>query len=197
MMGRGAVLQNGRVEARWIGVQLDGEGGHTVQQVQIDGAPSMGIYVVSANNRIRHNRMPFMSQAGIIVESDQNVIVHNVVEIAHDIGYHIMGHHNVVRGNIFKRGLAGILVDGDGNELRRNTLGLEQTDVGSTGMHIDGAGNVIIANVIRNFDLDLGDVHGECKTNTYVHNNVEHGSPPCVIGRAFRAEAAFASSSRP
>jgi hypothetical protein len=184
MEGGPSQVYNGVISAAQTGVHVAGQGGHLLQYIEFLDDPDISVYVTSPGNLVDHNRLGTVS--GLVVESDGNTITWNVVSSA-DTAYLITGDRNRFRFNTIGRSLLGVRVVGDENDIRRNTLGTDAVEPGSLGLEIRGAGNWIIGNVIRHYDVDLFDANGECQSNTYRRNDIDTADPPCAAGPTFDA----------
>jgi parallel beta-helix repeat protein len=164
MTGQGATLQNGRVSASEAAVQVDGEGGHTVRDVETDssGEPA-SILIVSDGNRIERS-VGSSAGAGFVVLGADNRLQQNTG--IGQVGFVVVGDGNTLRQNFASRLRSGLVITGDGNTLREN----EVRRNGDEGIRVSGAANTITHNTVLGNRVDLIDVHADCDENRWTRN---------------------------
>jgi hypothetical protein len=189
--GQGALVTHGIVQNNFLlgdGVEVAGEGGHTVRQVSVFARGIGGIVVTSDQNRLINNvaasgignavqingnqnllrnNLAAGGQGGFSIGGDENRLVENGIANVLHTGFTIGGNQNLLlRNTAANTDTGGFGVSGDGNRLVGN-LALDAR----TGFSVTGQNTVITGNTaLDNSFGDLFDAHEDCDNNQWTQN---------------------------
>jgi hypothetical protein len=194
--GQGGVLHNGIIESATgpgVGIQVAGEGGHTVRRVHVSGGAA-GIVVTSDHNRLITNVVTGVfgpgpafgigghqnlvtsnvatgGQAGFIISGDDNRLVENTYTASSDlggrIGFDVSGNQNLLRRNhLVTIPDRGFIIRGEGNRLVENLMFGNAME----GISVSGQETEIVRNVVVGNSTDLVDTHEACDNNRWTQN---------------------------
>jgi hypothetical protein len=166
--GSGALVRDGVVSGCMTGVEVAGEGGHTVQGMAANDTDN-GIWVISDHNRLEGNTLAVLEVA-FIIRGHHNTLIQN--RAAAPASFSVVGDHNLLRDNENSAGVSGWVVSGDHNRLVRNTVA-----EGDDGMIVSGEDNLLLKNRGGRFV----DTHGDCEHNCWIQNEGGSSDPACIL----------------
>jgi parallel beta-helix repeat protein len=176
LTGRGAVLQNGAVDANELAVQVAGEGRHTVRGLQATG-DSAGILVTSDANRVS-DTIGQSLYAGLTVQGHRNILQRTLG--GGQGGFDLSGDENLlVQSRASGLPAFGVRVQGHRNVLRANEV-LQN----GQGITVQGSENTIVGNTARGNRLDLVDAQADCDDNRWAHNVFETSQAGTTVNPA-------------
>ena len=215
--GSRAQLINGTIDCSYqedmdsasrCGVELQGAGRHTVQNVLIlNPAADSGIDVISDNNSVVGNTV-FSSGLlpAVFVGGNNNTLENNrAILSATGGGFWIAGNGNQLTGNYATLHHFGYLTEGDNNVLTQNVYAGVPDEISDTdeGFGIGGTRNRLTRNAVMNEDfgifvfsesnviqnniairngVDLLDVNANCQSTTWQNNIFQTSNQPCIGG---------------
>ena len=163
ILGKGARIQGGFVSGCFSGVSVEGEGGHVVENVQVEFSRVHNFFVGSSKNTLRQNQ----ATRGLVgfVTGDQssgnrllgNIAERNLVGFGVDFG----SKHQLYRNYAYANAYAGFSLSGEGHTVSQNEAA-DNTNFGFFLLFAEK--NIVLKNrALRNgssgFAIDSGDQH--------------------------------------
>jgi hypothetical protein len=152
ILGQKAQVHGGFPSGCYDGVDVEGEGRHTVKNVRAESSRIHGFFITSTKNILRQNRA-MIDKYGFVVGGNSNTLLDNTADISHsDTSFKIEGNNNRLRRN-FAGGsnFDGFSIFGEGNKLTEN----EARGNGVDGFDVqEGAAKITLR---KNFARNNGD----------------------------------------
>ncbi|MEO6026453.1 MAG: hypothetical protein ABIR79_06265 [Candidatus Binatia bacterium] len=176
IVGKKATVRSGQVLSCTVGVDLEGDGGHTVREVRAVGN-AIGFGVSTDGNLLTHNVAQTHS-GGFQVNGDRNKLVGNLSVNTSNAAFQVFGNNNAFVQNAVQQAGSGFRTEPGtiGNSFKENTV-----TATATGFNIAGAKHVLKSNtanrsIVTGFRLAAGPGGHALKANVSIGIRGEAGS---------------------
>jgi len=189
--GASVTITNGKVVGCKNGIQLTGDGSHSVKSVTVDQSTSSGVLIKADSNRINAVTASNGNADGIVVQGSNNTITKSAGTGNAGAGLTVQGGHNHVKANSASGNAgAGYSVGGSHNKVAQNTADSNTgAGVAVTSDHNSASGNTATNNAGGGYSISGN--HVQVKGNTATGNTSDGIT---LIGSANKVSGNTASS---